>query len=43
MALTCGALGADPLRDPRARDYAARDFKRYVKLERGLFQALCQA
>jgi integrase/recombinase XerC len=30
------ALGADPLRDPRARDYAARDFKRHVKLERGL-------
>ena len=28
------AIGADPLRDPRARDYAARDFKRYVKLER---------
>lgn len=30
------ALGADPLCDPRARDYAARDFKRHVKLERGL-------
>jgi len=30
------AVGADPLTDPRARDYAARDFKRYLKLERGL-------
>ncbi len=30
------AVGADPLVDARARDYAARDFKRYLKLERGL-------
>lgn len=25
----------DPLRDPRARDYAARDFKRHLKVDRG--------
>ena len=30
------AVGADPLVDRRARDYAARDFKRFLKLERGL-------
>jgi site-specific recombinase XerD len=30
------AVGADPLVDRRARDYAARDFKRYLKLERAL-------
>src|ERR1700733_6070173 len=30
------ALGADPLGDARARDYAARDFKRYLKSERAL-------
>jgi len=28
--------GGDPLRDPLARDYAARDFKRFLKVERGL-------
>jgi hypothetical protein len=28
--------GADPLCDPLARDYAARDFKRFLKVERGL-------
>ena len=28
--------GADPLRDPLARDYAARDFKRFLKVERRL-------
>jgi site-specific recombinase XerD len=27
--------GADPLGDPRARDYAARDFKRHLKVDRG--------
>jgi site-specific recombinase XerD len=27
------AVGADPLADPRARDYAARDFKRFLKSE----------
>lgn len=27
--------GAEALSDPRARDYAARDFKRYLKLEQG--------
>ena len=30
------AVGADPLVDRRARDYAARDFKRFLKLERAL-------
>jgi integrase/recombinase XerC len=30
------ALGADPLADLAARDYAARDFKRFLKAERGL-------
>ena len=30
------AVGADPLVDRRARDYAARDFKRFLKRERGL-------
>ncbi len=30
------AVGADPLVDPRARDYAARDFKRFLKSERML-------
>ena len=30
------AVGADPLADPRARDYAARDFKRFLKSERML-------
>jgi site-specific recombinase XerD len=30
------AVGADPLADRRARDYAARDFKRFLKLERAL-------
>jgi len=30
------AVGADPLTDPRARDYAARDFKRFLKSERML-------
>ncbi|MGO9900686.1 MAG: hypothetical protein ACLP0J_13570 [Solirubrobacteraceae bacterium] len=30
------AVGADPLGDPRARDYAARDFKRFLKSERML-------
>jgi site-specific recombinase XerD len=30
------AVGADPLMDRRARDYAARDFKRFLKLERAL-------
>ncbi len=29
------ALGADPLTDLAARDYAARDFKRFLKVERG--------
>jgi site-specific recombinase XerD len=33
------ALGADPLSDPRARDYAARDFKRHLKAERRLAPA----
>lgn len=28
--------GGDPLFDPLARDYAARDFKRFLKVERGL-------
>ena len=28
--------GGDPLADPLARDYAARDFKRFLKVERGL-------
>ena len=28
--------GGDPLRDRLARDYAARDFKRFLKVERGL-------
>ena len=28
------ALGADPLADLAARDYAARDFKRFLKSER---------
>ena len=28
--------GGDPLGDPLARDYAARDFKRFLKVERGL-------
>ena len=27
--------GDDPLSDPRARDYAARDFKRHLKVDRG--------
>ncbi len=31
-----GALGADPLVDLAARDYAARDFKRFLKFERAL-------
>jgi len=31
-----GGWGADPLTDPLARDYAARDFKRFLKVERGL-------
>lgn len=26
------AAGADPLVEPRARDYAARDFKRFLKV-----------
>lgn len=26
------AVGADPLVEPRARDYAARDFKRFLKV-----------
>jgi hypothetical protein len=30
------ALGADPLVDQAARDYAARDFKRFLKSERAL-------
>lgn len=30
------AVGADPLGDPRARDYATRDFKRFLKSERML-------
>jgi integrase len=30
------AVGADPLVDRRARDYAARDFKRFLKRERRL-------
>ena len=30
------ALGADPLVDLAARDYAARDFKRFLKVERAL-------
>jgi site-specific recombinase XerC len=30
------AVGADPLVDRRARDYAARDFKQFLKVERGL-------
>jgi len=30
------AVGADPLADPRARDYATRDFKRFLKTERML-------
>ncbi len=30
------ALGADPLVDLAARDYAARDFKRFLKSERAL-------
>lgn len=30
------ALGADPLVDLAARDYAARDFKRFLKFERAL-------
>jgi len=30
------ALGADPLADLAARDYAARDFKRFLKSERAL-------
>ena len=30
------AVGADPLADLRARDYAARDFKRFLKSERML-------
>jgi hypothetical protein len=30
------ALGADPLADLAARDYAARDFKRLLKSERAL-------
>jgi integrase len=34
--LDAQAVGADPLLDRRARDYAARDFKRYLKLERAL-------
>jgi integrase/recombinase XerC len=33
------SLGADPLSDPRARDYAARDFKRLLKGERRLSAA----
>jgi hypothetical protein len=28
------AVGVDPLADPRARDYAARDFKRFLKWQR---------
>jgi hypothetical protein len=31
-----GGWGGDPLSDPLARDYAARDFKRFLKVERGL-------
>lgn len=31
-----GALGADPFADLVARDYAARDFKRFLKSERAL-------
>jgi site-specific recombinase XerC len=31
-----GGWGGDPLVDPLARDYAARDFKRFLKVERGL-------
>ena len=27
--------GSDPLADPRARDYAVRDFKRHLKVDRG--------
>jgi site-specific recombinase XerD len=30
-----GGEGGDPLGDPRARDYAARDFKRHLKVDRG--------
>ena len=30
------SVGADPLVDRRARDYAARDFKRFLKVERTL-------
>lgn len=31
-----GEWGADPLTDPLARDYAARDFKRWLQVERRL-------
>jgi hypothetical protein len=30
-----GQAAADALSDPRARDFAARDFKRYLKVEQG--------
>ncbi len=33
--LTGRATAAAALREPRARDHAARDFKRYLKLEQG--------
>ncbi len=36
MVLDERALGADPLADLAARDYAARDFKRFLKSERAL-------
>jgi len=32
--------GGDPLGDPLARDYAARDFKRFLKVERGVATGL---
>ena len=31
-----GDWGGDPLADRLARDYAARDFKRFLKVERGV-------
>jgi len=35
-----GEWGADPLVDPLARDYAARDFKRWLQIERRLAPSL---
>lgn len=35
-----GALGADPFADLVARDYAARDFKRFLKSERALVEVI---